>query len=507
LRNLFFVIATTVILCGISTCARAQFVTEQATFNYAACSSPALASSPDGITVLAYGASGEPLTMDFVEVRTIQTEFTVSQTWPDPVLLNAGYSPVVCYSRTGFHLAFSSGGMVLIYHADSDGIWDTENFIMLEPDGPIVGLDLWSITAENSDADVFLTVEVITDLGTMDHHVLFASCTDMIWSDFQTVGSESNMFNARITGVMGDAIPFPVVFYMVENDGVRVLKSTNYLGISGWSLPTLVNNSPVQNQYDVVGYGSYNINLLGLGAQPVCPCGSIHHQSCTIEGGWSEPEDLTEGYATYDWPMSPCLAVDSDEFENRKIHAFWYQEAAAPDMTPWRKTLEYKVLENGTWTDAGAFLNEPGHGSPLGSRVALAVAPSQNPVLAWTRTDTIDGQPQPEQVWIARRAAVSSAPDETPTQLQSTLSAYPNPFNPMVRISFSSQNIQRASLNIYDARGHRVAKLLDGVVDSGVTDVQWQGKDSDGRSLPSGIYFARLITDFNRSVIKLVLAE
>ncbi len=504
-----FVITTviTVTLCIVSSCAFAQFVTEQATFNDADCSSPALASSPDGVTVLAYGASGEPLTMDFVEVLTLRTEFTVSQPMPSPVLLNAGYSPVVCYSRTGFYLAFSSGGMVMIYHADSDGNWDTENFSMLEPDGPVVGLDLWGITSGNFDPDVFLTVEVLTDQGTMDHHVLFASCTDLTWSDFQTVGNESNMLNAHITGVLGDSTPFPVVFYMVEEEGLRVLKSVTYMGLSGWSIPSLVANSPVQNEYDVVGYGYCNVNILGLGAQPACPCGSIHHQSCTIEGGWSDPEELTERYAAYDWPMSPCLAVGSAENENSKVHAFWLQEAASSDMNPWRKTLEYKVLENGTWTDAGAFLNERSHGPPLGPRVALAVDPAQNPVLAWTRTDTIDGQPQPEQVWIARRAMDSSTTGETPTRLQSTLSAYPNPFNPQVRISFNSQNTQRVRLNIYDARGHHIAELLDSVVGSGVTDVQWQGKDTAGRSLPSGIYFARLVTDVSSSVIKLVLAE
>ncbi len=63
------------------------------------------------------------------------------------------------------------------------------------------------------------------------------------------------------------------------------------------------------------------------------------------------------------------------------------------------------------------------------------------------------------------------------------------------------------SLVIYDLVGREVARLVDRRLEAGYHQVQWGGKDPTGRSVPSGIYIARLVTpEYSRS-IKMVLLK
>ena len=72
---------------------------------------------------------------------------------------------------------------------------------------------------------------------------------------------------------------------------------------------------------------------------------------------------------------------------------------------------------------------------------------------------------------------------------------YPNPFNPRTTIEFSLAKEGRANLAIFDLAGRRVRQLWDGVMEAGLHRRQWDGLDSQGRSLPSGVYAVRLVGD------------
>jgi flagellar hook assembly protein FlgD len=50
----------------------------------------------------------------------------------------------------------------------------------------------------------------------------------------------------------------------------------------------------------------------------------------------------------------------------------------------------------------------------------------------------------------------------------------------------------RVALEVFDARGRRVRTLLQNRVVSGSLDVEWDGRDDQGHSVPSGVYFCRL---------------
>jgi hypothetical protein len=80
-----------------------------------------------------------------------------------------------------------------------------------------------------------------------------------------------------------------------------------------------------------------------------------------------------------------------------------------------------------------------------------------------------------------------------------SLSAYPNPFNSSVLISYSFENAKGGDLKIYDIQGQLVNSL---------TIMGREGKITwDARSLPSGVYFARLEAKANTTIKKMVLLK
>ena len=71
------------------------------------------------------------------------------------------------------------------------------------------------------------------------------------------------------------------------------------------------------------------------------------------------------------------------------------------------------------------------------------------------------------------------------------LSAGPNPFRAGAAqaVRFSAQGA--VSLDAFDLRGRRVARLYEGVA-NGATTVSWRGTADDGRVLPAGMYWLKL---------------
>jgi hypothetical protein len=86
--------------------------------------------------------------------------------------------------------------------------------------------------------------------------------------------------------------------------------------------------------------------------------------------------------------------------------------------------------------------------------------------------------------------ALPAAPVSTLPSLRASLSNQPNPFNPSTTINFSVPKAGRATLAVFDLRGHKVATLQDGEMAAGDHSLQFSGQ-----GLPSGTYFYRLSGD------------
>ncbi len=98
------------------------------------------------------------------------------------------------------------------------------------------------------------------------------------------------------------------------------------------------------------------------------------------------------------------------------------------------------------------------------------------------------------QMGVFGEGCVLTALPEAAVPARAFLDAnYPNPFNPSTELRFGLPAAASVSLGVFDAGGRRVAALLDNApLAAGVHTLTWLGRDDDGRTLPSGVYFYRL---------------
>lgn len=69
---------------------------------------------------------------------------------------------------------------------------------------------------------------------------------------------------------------------------------------------------------------------------------------------------------------------------------------------------------------------------------------------------------------------------------------YPNPFNPSTTILYTVPSTEYIVLRIYDILGREVSTLVNEHKPAGTYTIQWDGKNSAGQQVGSGIYFYQL---------------
>ena len=72
------------------------------------------------------------------------------------------------------------------------------------------------------------------------------------------------------------------------------------------------------------------------------------------------------------------------------------------------------------------------------------------------------------------------------------LPVYPNPFNPSVTITYEIPEASEVTLTLYNGMGQEVRRLAFGLHMSGKYNMKWDGRDSRGAAVPSGLYLCRL---------------
>jgi hypothetical protein len=74
------------------------------------------------------------------------------------------------------------------------------------------------------------------------------------------------------------------------------------------------------------------------------------------------------------------------------------------------------------------------------------------------------------------------------------LALYPNPFNPRTQVEMTLPGGGSGRLEVLDLRGRVVARPWSGLLDADVPlAVSWDGVDTLGQALPSGVYTFRLV--------------
>ncbi len=82
---------------------------------------------------------------------------------------------------------------------------------------------------------------------------------------------------------------------------------------------------------------------------------------------------------------------------------------------------------------------------------------------------------------------------------------YPNPFNPSTNITYEVPATANVSISIYDILGRNVITLVNEQKNAGSYTVEWNGKNSSGIQVTSGIYFYQLEAGQFATTKKMVL--
>ncbi|MCJ7555014.1 MAG: T9SS type A sorting domain-containing protein [Ignavibacteriaceae bacterium] len=79
---------------------------------------------------------------------------------------------------------------------------------------------------------------------------------------------------------------------------------------------------------------------------------------------------------------------------------------------------------------------------------------------------------------------------------------YPNPFNPETNIKFALPSTSEVRIKIYNILGKEIKELLNETRSSGEYEIAWNGTDSKGNQMPSGVYFITISAlPSNREVV------
>jgi hypothetical protein len=84
---------------------------------------------------------------------------------------------------------------------------------------------------------------------------------------------------------------------------------------------------------------------------------------------------------------------------------------------------------------------------------------------------------------------------------------YPNPFNPVTRFNYDVPKLSEVQIAVYNVLGQKVKTLLSGETSPGFYEMEWDGTDGQGVSVPTGIYFIRMSTDDFKSTQKVMLMK
>ena len=95
--------------------------------------------------------------------------------------------------------------------------------------------------------------------------------------------------------------------------------------------------------------------------------------------------------------------------------------------------------------------------------------------------------------------------DVPPAVVNRLYQNYPNPFNPATTIRYSVSGTGYVEISIFTVKGERITTLVKDTKPPGTYKAVWDGRNTRGAPVSSGIYFYRLRAGSFTSVRKMLL--
>lgn len=78
---------------------------------------------------------------------------------------------------------------------------------------------------------------------------------------------------------------------------------------------------------------------------------------------------------------------------------------------------------------------------------------------------------------------------------------FPNPFNPMTTIPIAIPHTAEVAVKVYDMLGREIRTIFAGTFEAGHHFITWDGKNSSGSVVASGMYIARVATNTGKTIV------
>jgi hypothetical protein len=134
---------------------------------------------------------------------------------------------------------------------------------------------------------------------------------------------------------------------------------------------------------------------------------------------------------------------------------------------------------------------------------AMAWAPASDPAMLMELV-TSTGVPLVAGINVSNPSDVPESAAPLVTGLRPNV---PNPFNPQTEIRFELARDQQARVAVYDVKGRLVKVLAEGDLAAGPHVRVWQGRDTGGRQVPSGVYYVLMETPDRNDRRKIMLIK
>ena len=140
-----------------------------------------------------------------------------------------------------------------------------------------------------------------------------------------------------------------------------------------------------------------------------------------------------------------------------------------------------------------------------GSDVLIGFIDESDTTTIFTTTTNISGEYQIVinlETRVKDLSRVETAPDDFKLYQN-----YPNPSNPYTTIPFELHRSGDVKIMIYNIVGQKVRALSDQYHHEGIHQIQWDGLDDNGHTLPSGVYICYMDVMGKTQTRKMVLVE
>jgi hypothetical protein len=206
----------------------------------------------------------------------------------------------------------------------------------------------------------------------------------------------------------------------------------------------------------------------------------LHNQAGCIYASWTSFVDAAScADILWGWSCAEGVAVLVNKFTahaiNEAVELIW-------DVTTDEDIRGFQIYRQTDESDVGELIDDDRLISPQVRNYideSIKAGNTYKYTLVVVREDGSEVQSQTVMV-------------KTKALMLSLHQNHPNPFNPTTTIPFTLPKRVQTRLSIFNIEGKLVRALVDDVLDEGLKETTWDGTDSQGNPVSSGVYFYRL---------------